>query len=295
MIRLITPPLPAVSRPSNRTTTRRLRFLIHSSSCTSSTCRRLSSLSYSLRVSARFCFFLAGMRLTLAWSDHLRRLCLRVADVARPQDLVDDDRAQGPDSQVVDFERADLEVGSTGGKDERDRGDREVGPLGEVDPGIDPDLGADHCDQAEQVKLDPPQAADREAEDQRSELRNEPEQDRGDGGHDEHPDRKDSRDAHDADVLRVGRLAGAAEQGADGGGETVAHEGAAEVARQVALHDAADREDMAGVLGHQHDRDEPEEAERADGVAEVWECELRVADPVGAADYRCVDVAARRG
>src|SRR5207245_30159 len=198
MIRLITPPLPAVSRPSNRTTTRRLRFRIHSSSCTSSTCRRLSSLSYSLRVSARFCFFLAGMRLTLAWSDHLRRLCLRVADVARPQDLVDGDRAQGPDAQ-------------------------------------------------------------------------------------------------DADGLHVGRLAAAAEQGADGGGETVAHEGAAEVARQVALHDAADREDMAGVLGHQHDRDEPEEAERADGVAEVWECELRVADPVGAADYRCVDVAARRG
>src|SRR5664280_2998427 len=50
-MRLITPPLPAVSRPSNRTTSRLALATIHSCMKTSSVCRRSSSFSYSLAVS----------------------------------------------------------------------------------------------------------------------------------------------------------------------------------------------------------------------------------------------------
>src|SRR5664280_1409994 len=50
-MRLISPPLPAVSRPSNRTTSRLALATIHSCMKTSSVCRRSSSFSYSLAVS----------------------------------------------------------------------------------------------------------------------------------------------------------------------------------------------------------------------------------------------------
>ena len=51
-MRLITPSFPAVSRPSNSTTSRLPPATIHSCMCTSSVCSRSSSFSYCLRLSS---------------------------------------------------------------------------------------------------------------------------------------------------------------------------------------------------------------------------------------------------
>src|SRR4051812_19003117 len=53
MIRLMVPPLPAVSRPSKMTISWSLWWMIHSCIRTNSNCRRSSSLSPSARVSVR--------------------------------------------------------------------------------------------------------------------------------------------------------------------------------------------------------------------------------------------------
>ena len=215
--------------------------------------------------------------------------------MSRPQDLVEHDRTQRAKPKVVDLERSDLQVGAAGCQDQRDGSHSEVGALREVDPAVDPDLGADHRDEAEQVELDPAQDAERDAQDQGAELGDETEQDRRDRGHYEDPDAEDPGDAHDADVLGVRGFACAPEERADRGAQAVAHKRAAQVTGEVALHDPSDRVDVAGVLGDQDDGDEPEEAHRAAEVAEVREAELRQRHPACFHDAAEVDVAGGLG
>src|SRR5205823_8518024 len=75
----MTPPLPAVSRPSKTTTTRRPLWRTHSSSCSSSTWSRRSSLTYS-PLSSRRCLFFR----TLAIAGRLCRYRLRQVKLSRP-------------------------------------------------------------------------------------------------------------------------------------------------------------------------------------------------------------------
>src|ERR1700736_6709153 len=165
--------------------------------------------------------------------DDLRWFRLRVAHMARPQNLIQDDGAQGPKPQVVDLKGSDLQICPTGGQDQRDCGHGEVRTLREIDPRVDPDLRADDRDQPKQVELDPAKNADRDAQHEGTELRDEAQQDGCDCGDDEYPDREDPGNAHDADVLGVRGLPGATEYGADDRGQTVAHERTAQVAGQV--------------------------------------------------------------
>src|SRR5712692_4591106 len=237
-----------------------------------------------------------------AWGYYLRRLLLLVALVARPEQLIKDDCAQRAQSQVVERERQAAEVDRDGlsgrdprGDDERYRRHREVGALGEVDFGVDPNLATDDGDQTEEIHLDAALHADRDAAHQSPKDRDEPQQDREDRRYDEDHDREDTRDAHDADVLGIGGFSRAAEQSADGGGDAITHESAAEHVAEVALHDPADRVDVACVLGHQDHRDEEEQAESGPELAEVGEAEGGHADDRRIADGVEVDMAGGLG
>src|SRR5438132_5484997 len=202
--------------------------------------------------------------------DDLRRLAFCVAHMTRPQDLVQDDRAERSKREIVELEVTELDVGAARGEDQRHGSHRQVGSLGEIDPAVHPDLGADHSDEAEEIELDPADHAARNAVDQRAELGDEAEEDGRNGRDDKNPDREDACHAHDADVLGVRGFASAAEECADNGSDAVAHERPAEISGQVALHDPADREDVARVLRDEDQGDEPEEAELTDGIAEAW-------------------------
>src|SRR5205807_907746 len=111
-------------------------------------------------------------------------------------------------------------------------------------------------------------------------------------GSSEKPDAEDACNAHDADVLGISCLARAAENAADQRAQTVAHESAAQVAGEVALHDPADRINVTRVLRDEDDGDEPEQADFAAELAEVREAEAGHAKPGSAPDRSKSDVAA---
>src|SRR5690349_2821050 len=75
--------------------------------------------------------------------DHLRRLRLRIANVAWPKDLVQHDRTQRSQAQVVEsqgetsnVDRYGLCGGNARGNDQRDGGHGQVSSLREIDFGI---------------------------------------------------------------------------------------------------------------------------------------------------------------
>src|ERR1700733_15868201 len=74
--RLITPPFPAVSRPSNTMHTLACSSTIQRCICTSSTCRRRSSSSYSLRRSLATCSPLSRITPATSW-EHANRNRIR--------------------------------------------------------------------------------------------------------------------------------------------------------------------------------------------------------------------------
>src|SRR5881296_2282301 len=239
---------------------------------------------------------------SLTPGDDLWRLALRVANVPGTEQLVQDDGAQGAEAEVVERQRQTAEVdrnglrgGDAGRDDQGDRRHGQVGPLGEVHLGVDPDLAADDRDQAEEVHLDAALHADRDAANESAEDRDEAEKDREDRRDDENHDREDAGYAHDADVLRVGRLTGAAQEAADRRPQAVANERATEHGAQVALHDSADRVHMARVLGDEDHRDEEEQAQLGAELAEIGKAERRESKDRGAADRAEVDVACRLG
>src|SRR5205807_2271829 len=70
---------------------------------------------------------------------------------ARPKNLVDENGAEGPQTEIVDLEGPGLDGRSTGREDERDGRRGQVGAVGKIDTTVHPNLPPDGGDEPEQI------------------------------------------------------------------------------------------------------------------------------------------------
>ena len=138
-------------------------------------------------------------------------------------------------------------------RDQADRRREQVDRVLEVDLVLHPDPPAEHGDQAIQDDRRATEHADRDADDERTELRDHAQRDGREARDDVGSGRVDLGRRHDADVLGVGRGTRTAAETGGHGGEAVTHEATAEGPVQVAAGHRPDGLDVAGVLRQQHD------------------------------------------
>src|SRR5690606_36536927 len=180
-----------------------------------------------------------------------------------PEDLVEDNRAEGAERDTVEIEVAQRPGQVGRADDQRHRRDKENDALREIDTVVDPDTDTGRGDQTEEDDGHTAEDAEGDRVDQRAEFRREAEEQGDAGGDDEDRVREDARYGHHANILGVGGHTGTATEAGYGGRDTVTDESTPEVRHEVSAGHLGDGLDVPGVLRHKHDRDRRDQPDGA--------------------------------